>query len=80
VSIYHWLLRLFTRRRFCEDCFHYKQSKDGIGPALCTHDHSGEDNTEHLVRRDVPRNVKPYACSLMRRGACGRAGKLWRPK
>ena len=77
MSIYHWLFWLLTRKRFCEDCYWYRT---GDPFDLCTHDESGEDQAEHLVRRDVPRNVKPYACSLMRRGACGRKGKLWRPK
>ena len=78
-TLRRWLIWLFTRRRFCEDCRWFKAARD-CGPSICTHDLSGEDDATHLVQRGIERRAKPYACSLMRRGACGRAGKLWRPK
>lgn len=80
MRLMHWLLRLLTRKRFCEDCHYYRASGDGISPALCWHELSGEDNAEHLVHRGRGREVKVYTCALMRRTTCGRKGKLWRPK
>lgn len=76
---HRWLRALFTRTRFCEDCRWFQPSRD-VGPSICTHDLSGEDDATHLVQRGTPRRVKPYACSIMRRGACGRDGKLWRAR
>lgn len=80
MSIARWFRRLFSRTRFCEDCRYYKPSRDGIGPAICTHDESGEPDPQALVVREYVPMHKPYACSLMRCGACGRAGKLWRKR
>lgn len=77
--LHRWLIWLFTRRRFCEDCRWFKPAPE-YGPSTCTHDLSGEDDATHLVQRGTPRRGKPCSCSQMRRTACGRAGKLWRPR
>lgn len=76
--LHRWLRALFTRTRYCEDCRYCTIPLFVDHPSTCTHDESGEDDGTYLVQRGTPRRVKPYACSLMRRGACGRDGKLWR--